>query len=333
MRACIDVMSRTFEVLASGDVVQPLRSIMWLPNKVGGLGVMPGYQGGEVKDPDGTTHAGIVGIKVVTVFPGNESTPYESHQGSVMLFEPQHGRPLAIIDAGEITTIRTAAVSAVATRHLARKEAASLAILGSGTQAFSHVQAMLEVRPIRRLRVWSRNGDNARRLIRRASEKLPALANVDVETCSDAADAVRDADIVCTTTGAREPVLLGEWLSPGTHINAVGACIPVARELDSAAVTNARLFVDWRDSALHEAGDLLTPMRAGAIDASHIQADLAEVVTAQHPGRTSDDDVTLFKSLGIAVEDIAAAWFVYSQAQSRHLGTMLEMGGGRDAHA
>ncbi|MCH7903795.1 MAG: ornithine cyclodeaminase family protein [Armatimonadetes bacterium] len=311
MEQCIEEMSEVLKTFSDGDVVMPLRSIVWHPDKRGALGVMPAYLG----NPE------LFGIKIVTVFPGNEGTDYESHQGAVMLFDAEHGRLLAIIDGGEITTIRTAAVSAVATRVLARKDARDLAIIGSGTQARSHLQAMAAVRDLRRIRVWSRNRENAQHF----AEWARPIA--DVEVAQTARGAVEGADIICTVTGSKEPVIQGEWISPGSHINAVGACVKVARELDSAAVARSRLFVDCRESAFNESGDILIPRQEGLFGDDHVRAELGEVLAGRAEGRESDEEVTLFKSLGIAVEDLAAAHYIYRRAQAENIGLSVELGG------
>ena len=309
MDECIEAMERALTTLAADDAVQPLRAAMWQPDRAGLLGVMPGYLG----EPR------ALGIKVVTIFPGNHGTDLDAHQGVVLLFDTTNGRLLAVMDATEITGIRTAAVSAVATRLLARPDAADLAILGSGTQARSHLEAMLLVRPITRVRVWSRNHDNARRFAAAATKRLQR----EIEPMATASEAVQDADIICTTTAATEPVLEGAWIAPGAHVNAVGACLPRARELDSLAVSQARLFVDRRESALNEAGDFLIPRSQDAINDDHILGELGEVLTGRTPGRIAPDDRTLFKSLGLAVEDLAAAHHIYGKA--REAGTLPAM--------
>ena len=319
MAECIDVMETALTTLSGGDAVQPLRGIHWLPDRRGGLGVMPGYLG----------EPAVLGVKVVTVFPGNSGTDLESHQGGVLLFDATDGRLRAIVDAGELTAIRTAAVSGVATRKLAREDASVLAILGSGAQAHTHLEAMLAVRPIRETRVWSRTLESADRFARAAS----AAHGVEVAAVESARDAVAGADLICTVTAAREPVLEGQWIAPGAHINAVGACFPTARELDTAAVVRSRLFVDWRESALAESGDFLIPRSEGAIGDDHILAELGEVLAGSAPGRTSDEDITLFKSLGIAVEDLAAGHHILTRAEREGIGTTVRIGGERrEAH-
>jgi ornithine cyclodeaminase len=247
----------------------------------------------------------------------------------VLLFDPDNGSLAAILDATPITTIRTAAVSAVATRLLARDSAETLAIIGSGVQAHAHVEAIHAVRPIKTVRVWSRNAEHARRLAAAAQDRF----GLDAFVTPTAGEAVHDADIVCTTTSAREPVLLGEWLSPGTHVNAIGASQRSARELDSAAVVRSRLYVDRRESALKEPGDILVPLEDGDIGPDHIVAEIGELLIGKggDVGRRTDDEITLFKSLGLAIEDLAAASHVYGAALRTGNGVRVELGGARHA--
>ena len=252
MAECIEVMAEALKTLARGQAILPLRPVMWLPEKVGALGMMPAYMG----------DLQMMGLKIVSVFPGNHGTEYDSHMGAVMLFEAKHGQPLAIMDATEITAIRTAAVSGVATRLLAREPAGDLAILGSGTQARTHLEAMLLSRKIRRVRLWTRNPENGRRFAERESGRH----RIQVEFMPTVQAAVQGADLICTTTSSPEPVLPGRYLSPGVHINAVGSSVPFARELDTDAVVKSRLFVDRRESTVNEAGDFLIPKKEGAIE-------------------------------------------------------------------
>jgi ornithine cyclodeaminase len=274
---------------------------------------MPGYLG----DPRS------FGLKVVAVMPGNHGTPYDSHQGVVMLFGVEHGEPLAILDASAITAIRTAAASAAATGVLARSDAGDLALIGSGVQARTHLAAMKAVRPLRRVRVWSRNRANAERF---ASEEAKA-AGVPIEVAETAEAAVKGADLVCTTTSSREPVLQGAWLAAGAHVNAVGACFPNAREVDTEAVRRARLYTDCRESCLKEAGDFIIPRNEGAIDDGHLVGEVGDVFLGRIPGRRSPNEITLYESLGVAVEDLAAANAIHRRARETGAGTWLEWGG------
>lgn len=315
MPTCIDLMEAALASLARGEVVLPLRPVLRIPDSQNAFALMPAY----------SRPLDAIAAKLITVFPGNHGTAVDSHQGVVVLFDGGDGRPLAVMDASAITAIRTAAVSGVATRLLAREDAADLAILGSGVQARTHVDAMLAVRPFRSVRIWSRNDAHARALAR----ELSARRDIDCQPATDAASAVRGADVVCTVTAAREPVLRGEWLREGAHVNAVGASIPAARELDTAAVRRARLFVDRRESALNEAGDILIPMREGAIAEDHIQAEIGAVLLGSAAGRGSAGEITLFKSLGIAVEDLACAHFLLGRARQDQRGTWVPFAGAR----
>ena len=316
MAECIEVVAAALEALADGEALQPLRSCTWLPDRTGLLGVMPGHLG----------RPSVLGIKVVTVFPGNHGTELDAHQGAVMIFSPGNGRLLAIMDASEITAIRTAAASAVATRALARQQAKTLAILGTGVQGASHLEAMALVRQLDDVRIWSRRPERARCFAERAAAQYDAR----VETASSAEEAVRGADIICTTTASETPIVRGGWLAPGAHVNAVGACLPRMRELDTDAVKRARVIVDRRESALHEAGDLIIPIAEGAITEDHIAGELGEVLIGRVRGRTAPDQVTVFESLGLAVEDLAAAHAIYEKARhATKAGLAVELGGQR----
>jgi ornithine cyclodeaminase len=318
MRECIEVMSDALATVARGDAILPLRPMIRLPDSPNIFALMPAYLG----DPKS------VGVKVLTVFPGNHGSPIDAHQGAVLLFDADYGLLLAILDATSLTAIRTAAASAVATRLLAREDADDLAILGAGTQGRMHLEAMGLVRPIRRVRVWSRTQVHAEMLAESARERF----DLEAVFCRTPAEAVRGASIVCTTTASKTPILEDEWLERGAHINAVGACTPTTRELTSAVVKRARLYVDRRESALVEPGDILTPLSEGEIQKDHIVAEIGELLlpNGERLRRRSDGEVTLFKSLGLAVEDLAAAHYVYRQARATGTGNWLALGGVRD---
>jgi ornithine cyclodeaminase len=315
MKECIDVMARAFAALARGEAAMPVRQILWLPDKAGALGLMPAN----------LMALAALGLKAVTFFPRNEGTDLDSHQGAVLLFEAARGRLLAVIDATSVTSIRTAAVSGLATRLLAREDAGDLALVGSGVEARTHLEAMLLERKIRRVRVASKSLERAKSFADRESKRQA----IPITPCASVEEAVTGADLVCTVTSSREPVLRGEWLSPGAHVNAVGASEATARELDAAAVAKSRLFVDHRESALSEAGDFLIARGEGAVTDAHIRGELGQVITGEVAGRTSPSDVTLFKSVGLAIEDIAAAQHIYSKARGSGLGKFVEFGGGR----
>jgi alanine dehydrogenase len=303
MERCIAVMERAFRALHRGDAVQPLRMAMWQSDRRGGVAAMPAYLG----DPK------VIGAKLITVFPANREIGMESHQGVVVLHDTEDGRLLAIVDASAITGLRTAAVSGLATRLMAREDSGDLAILGSGAQAHFHLDAMCAVRPIRRVRIWSRTPENARKFVEAHQERC----HVPIAAVDTPRDAVSGADIICTVSASREPILEGAWLKPGAHINAAGASVPGFRELDFATVLAARVVVDRRESALNEADDLRVPLREGAIAEDHIVAELADVVSGAVEGRTSESEITMFKSLGLAIEDLAAAHGVYEVVSCR----------------
>jgi len=315
MPDCIQVMRDALAALARGKALVPLRMVMRMPDASGFLGVMPGQI-----DADGGRE-GALGMKAVSVFPGNASRGIDTHQGAVLLFESDTGRLSALMDGATITAIRTAAVSGVATELLARPDATELAILGAGVQARTHLDAIAAVRPLRRVRVWSRNPQHAAELVEASAARYGAA----IEAVPSAEAAVRGADVVATVTASPQPVLQRAWVKDGAHINAVGSSIPSTREIDTATMTAARLFVDRRESALNEAGDLLMPMREGAFAADHIQAELGEVIIGSDPGRRSASELTLFKSLGLAVEDVAAAAFILKRARETGIGQTVRM--------
>lgn len=315
MPECIRVMRDALAALARGEALVPLRTVMRVPGVGGYLGLMPGYiaprDGGE----------GALGMKAVSVFPGNAQRGIDTHQGGVLLFEADTGRLSALMDGAAITAIRTAAVSGVATEVLARPDASELAILGAGVQARTHIEAIATVRPLRRVRIWSRNAEHALAL---ASELRRRFA-FPIEAVPSAEAAVREADIVATVTASPEPILQRGWLKAGVHINAVGSSIPSSREIDTATMAAARLFVDRRESALAEAGDLLMPIKEGAVTGDHIQAELGEVIIGKDTGRRSPSELTLFKSLGIAVEDVASAAYIVRRARETGTGQTVQM--------
>jgi ornithine cyclodeaminase len=317
MRECIEAMATALQATARGEVTLPLRQVTMLPGNLGALASMPAF----------SPPLGGIAVKVITVFPGNRGTPLDSHQGAVLLFDAERGSLKAIVDASEVTAIRTAAVSAVATRALAREDATDLTILGSGVQARTHLEAMLLVRKIRRVRVWSPTAEHRDAFAHQEGRRL----GVEIEPKASAQTAVAGADVICTVTSARQPVLKGKWLGPGVHVNAVGSSVKSTRELDTDAVVRARLFVDARQSALAEAGDILMPKAEGAIGDDHIRGELGDILLGKVPGRGTPEEITLFKSLGLAVEDLAAVQLICRQAREREMGTWVELGGERRA--
>lgn len=311
MPACIELMSGTLEALARGQFHLPLRMVISPPDAKGMMALMPSYRSGDLA---------ACALKAICVFPGNSRIGKDSHQGAVLISSAETGELLAIVNASAITAIRTAAVSAVATRILAREDANELAIIGAGIQGRSHLAAIAEVRPIRRARVAASNPAHARAFAAEMSAQYP----FPIEASDSAEGAVRNADIIVTATGSAVPVLRREWLSHGTHINAVGACLPHAREIDSASMAASRLYVDRRESVLHESGDYLIALKEGAIGPDHIRAELGEILTGAAQGRASGSEITLFKSLGLAVEDLAAAQYVYRRLKEDGSGSWVD---------
>jgi ornithine cyclodeaminase len=306
MGDAIEVMGDALRALARGEAHNPLRFVVRPPAGGGLLGLMPAYRDGY-------------GLKEVCVFPSNPALGLDPHQGAVLLHEPEAGVLRAVINASAVTAIRTAAVSAVATRALARPDASTLALLGSGVQARSHLAAMQCVRSIERVRVWSRSAARAEAFVRESQPRT----RVPIVRCATAAEALRDADLVVTATAAVEPIVRRDWLAPGVHLNAVGSSIPTSRELDGPTMAAATLIVDSRESALNESGDYLGAAREGAIGPEHIRAELGEVLIGAHPGRGAPDEITIFESLGLAVEDLAAAQALHARAIARGAGTLV----------
>jgi ornithine cyclodeaminase len=309
MSDCIEAVDRAMRSFSAEGAVVPLRTVMTLPGGRNFFGVMPGY----LHDPRG------LGAKIITVFPDNPKHGMPSHVGLVTLFDSDSGMPLAVMDAAQITAIRTAAASAVATRVLARHDAACLAILGTGEQAVTHLEAISKVRSLHAVRVWGRSGEKAERFAGEQGARL----SLPVEASETAKDAVKGADIVCTVSSASEPILSGAWLARGAHVNLVGSSRIFAREADDEVVTMSRFFVDSRASARAEAGELRHAMDAGLISESHILGEIGEVLGGNVPGRTSSHDVTVYKSLGIAAQDLAAARLIYDRAIREGMGTRV----------
>ena len=311
MQAGIEVMAQALTALAQDQVHLPLRMVVRPPEAAGVMALMPAHIAGD---------NAALGVKVICVFNGNPARGKDSHQGAVLLFDAETGEPLALMNASAITEIRTAAVSGVATRLLARDEAGDLAIIGSGVQARSHLAAMTCVRSIRRARIASRNFEHAQNF---AAEMQPHYA-FPIDAVATIESAVHDADLIVTATASSDPVIHREWVAPGAHLNVVGASLPHAREVDTATMAAASFFVDRRESTLNEAGDYLFAMREGAIGPEHIRAEIGEILIGAKAGRTQPDEITLFKSLGLAVEDVATAAYIYQQAQQHNAGTWVE---------
>ncbi len=310
MTECIELMADALAALAREEVYQPLRTIVRPPEACGLLGLMPAYRTGE---------QGAFGLKAICVFPENPAKGKDAHQGAVMLFSRETGELLALMNASEITAIRTAAISAVATRLLAREDAQQLGIIGAGVQARTHLAALGAVRAIRHARVAARNIEHAQQLVREMQPKV----GFPIESVGTNEEAVRGADVIVTATSSLEPVINRDWISPGAHINAIGTHSPNSREIDSATMAVARIFTDRRESALNEAGDYLLAAKEGLITPENILGEIGELLIGRKTGRTSATEITLFKSLGLAIEDVVSADYLYQKAKSQNAGTWI----------
>jgi ornithine cyclodeaminase/alanine dehydrogenase-like protein (mu-crystallin family) len=306
-RECADVMREALAGLARGRIQQPLRTVVKLRHAGGFMGLMPAYS-----PEDG------YGLKALVITPGNPAIGKDAHQGGVLLFDPATGEPVALVNASAVTEVRTAAVSAVATDLLASSGAAELAIVGTGVQGRAHALAIAATRPLTGVRLVGR--DPAR--TRAVAAELSAQLSVPVSSCGAVSEAVAGAGIVVTATSSRDPVLRREWLAPGTHVNAVGACLPGDREIDTATMAEAAIFADSRESVSHEAGDFLLAQGEGVINP--VRAELGELLTGTAAGRASDDEITVFESLGLAAEDLAAASYLYEKARRQGIGTAAD---------
>ncbi len=307
----VEVVAKAMAATSRGEAELPLRSIMDAggPNK---MGIMPGM----MRNPP------CHGIKLVSLFPGNAAAGLSSHQGAMVLFEPEHGSAIAMMDGGPLTALRTAAASAVATRSLSREGASVLAMVGAGEQARHHLDAILTVRPITKLRIASRTEASASAFAEHARKTYPHLA---ISHGTDVRFAVTGADIVCTVTSSPVPVLQGAWIAPGTHLNVVGASIPSRREIDDEMVLRARIFADYRRSTFAQAGEIVDLIAAGKIEEDHVEAEIGEVLNGTAPGRTDKSDITLYRSLGIAAQDIACAYHCWEQAKATGRGVIAPL--------
>ena len=307
----IAAMEAALARFSAGEVLQPVRSVLTVGPTKAYFGLMPAY----VPNP------GSLGAKLVTVFADNPSKQLPSHLATILLLDPETGALQAIMDGRYITEARTAAVSAVSARFLARRDASTLAIIGSGVQARSHLEAFAEVRQLTDVRVWSPKVLSRERFVSDVSGHV----SVSVRATNTAEDAVRGADLIVLVTSSLTPVIKDEWVGAGAHVVSVGACRPDQREMDPALVARARLYVDSRAGALVESGDVVMGLAGGLFEPSHIRGELGEVVLGRIEGRKSDSDVTIFKSLGMAVEDVVAADLVLRRAVEVGTGTELTL--------
>ena len=307
----IRAMETALAAFSSGQVVQPVRPVVEMGD--GALfAAMPGF----VRDPP------ALGAKLVAVIGANQARGLPTHRASILLLDPETGALIALMDGRLITEMRTAAVSAVSAKYMARADAGVLAILGSGVQARSHLAAFMLWRPFAEVRAWSPTPDHVR--------QFAAESAVPLRVCRSAAEAVRGADVLVLATASASPdipVVEDAWVAPGAHVVSIGACRPNQREMDPALVARARVVVDSRASAFQESGDIVLGISEGRFAPSHVVAELGEVISGSIPGRTAQSEITLFKSLGLAVEDLAAASLAYQRARQQGKGIKIELGG------
>jgi len=307
---CIELMSEALSALARGEVTNPLRFVVRPEGTRHFFGLMPAYRGGG--NP-------AYALKEVCIFLDNPKRGLDAHQGAVLLHSAEDGQILAVMNASAITAIRTAAVSGLATRLLARDDATELAIVGTGVQARAHLDAMAAAGQFERARIAGRTPSKAQAFVSELSPKYEFL----MEAVDRAEDAVRGADVIVTATNSAEPVIRREWVKLGAHINAVGSCSPRMRELDTETVVASTFFVDRRESALNEAGDYLIPASEGAVGPGHIRAELGQLLIGEELGRGFPEEITVFESQGIAIEDLAAAQFLYRKALEKGVGSRV----------
>lgn len=309
---CIELLSKTMQTVSQREVIMPLRQYMEIPGTGGKFTSMPGY----LSSPD------CFGIKLVSKYPAE--TAGSSHIGTFVLFDSKSGNPVAIMDAGELTAIRTAAASGLATQTLARENAKVLTLMGCGTEAWHHIKAVSAVRNLTKIIVWARNAEKAQAFIERCKNDniVPEEATIEFE--ADAETAVRQADIVCTVTSAKTPILKGDWLQPGTHVNLVGAAVHTSSEADTKVVVKSKFYVDYMDSAMAQAGELIKALDLNLISKSHIVGEIGELLLGKCEGRTDNHSITTYKSLGVSAQDLAAGMRVFENALSRNLGTKVD---------
>jgi|SRR5579884_2022157 len=315
---CAAAMAEVLAAHARGETFMPLRTTMKPPDAAGIMGLMPAWRG------ESGQWQGVFSLKAICVIPANPGRGLDAHQGVVVLFDADTGVPLAILDASAVTAVRTAAVSAVATEQLAREGARVLAILGGGVQARSHLNALLRVREFEAVRVYAPTHEHAHAVID-SIERTRAAGTLVAEAAASARDAVSGADVVVAATNSLTPVLELDWLAAGCHVNAVGASTPSARELTAETVAASALFADSRESLENEAGEYREALRLGLIGEDHVRAELGEVLAGLAPGRRDDREITLFRSLGLAVEDLAAAQHAVRAAARLGLGTEVHL--------
>ena len=309
---CISAMREVMTAVSNDEATLPIRNYLPIPNQPGKMAIMPG----TIEEP-----GPCFGIKLVCKYERAADSPYGTHVGMVLVFDSEKGVPLAMIEGASLTAIRTSAASAMATDLLANPDAKSLAILGCGEQALRHVRAMLAVRDVQHIHVWGRNVARADAFCQRLSKET----GVEMSVAKSAEACVVNADLVCTTTASKTPILKGAWLKPGCHVNLVGAAIPTSAEADADVVTRSRFFVDYKPAAMAAAGELLNAITAGVASADTIVAEIGEVAADRVQGRVSTNDITVYKSLGVSSQDLAAGHKLYELACREGFGVEINM--------
>ncbi len=307
---CIEVIAEAMKSVSRHDVVMPLRQWMEVPGTEGKLALMPGFLGTPR----------CFGLKIVSTFPRDATSPYGTHVGAIMVFDADEGIPVALLDGGELTAIRTSAATALATRELAREDATTLTMMGCGEQARHHIKALLHVRRINQIFVWGRSYEKASAF----AKSLDLAPEIGATAERDAAAAVGNADIVCTVTSAANPILKGAWLQEGTHVNLVGSAVRSSAEGDTEVVKRSKFFVDYKESALAQASELLNTIEDREVSESHIAGEIGEVLLGQVPGRTTEKEITVYKSLGVSAQDLAASLRAYQYAKAKGKGVSVD---------
>jgi len=310
LNQAIALVEAAMRALSRGGSRLLPRRILALPGSVGLMGDMPGSLGAGA----------AFGVKCISVFPSAQ-TGRPSHRGAVLMFEPAIGEPVAMIEAGALTAVRTAAATAFATRCLARRNARSLGIFGAGEQARWHIPALLAVRDFQRIAIWARRPEASHALAEAIQASVASTVQVEVVLEPAAAAA---ADVICTLTAAPEPILRGAWIRPGTHVNLVGSSSAASCEVDEELVARARYFVDWEESARQQAAEFIRARASGAVGEAHLLGEIGAVANGAVPGRVADSDITVYKSLGVIVQDLACGWYLYEQGRAQGFGTMVE---------
>lgn len=311
MPDCIEAMRGAMIAVSNGDTTLPIRQYMPIPNTQGKMAMMPG----TIANP------ACYGIKLVCKYIREDNSPYGTHVGMVLVFDSQKGLPLAIIEGASLTAIRTAAASALATDLLARPECETLTIMGYGEQARRHILSMLAVRKPKNIYIWGRDFKKAAAF----AAQMTGETRQKVSAIATAEDAVRAADLICTTTSSKTPILMGAWLKPGAHVNLVGAAVATSTEADQDVVTLSRFVTDYRPAAMAAAGELLNAIEAGVASQKTIAAEIGEIAAGRIGGRTSHSEITVYKSLGVAAQDLAAGHWLYEKALRLGFGEDINM--------